>query len=360
MNNASLPVAVIGAGPVGLAAAAHLLQTGQDPLILEAGAMAGASVRQWRHVRFFSPWKYAVDTASRALLEAHGWTMPEPDAYPTGQDLIDRYLAPLAATPEIAPCLRLHTRVVSVTRQGFDKMKTAGRENAPFEVRIQTADGSEEIVLARAVIDASGTWTSPNPLGASGVPATGEAALADHIYYGIPDVLAAQRGRYAGRRVAVVGSGHSAFNAIMDLAELARQEPHTEITWVIRRPTLGQVFGGGGNDVLEERGALGQRVRALVEDGRLRLVMDFKITEVTRTEEGIVMKSGSRRGRGAATRGRDHRHDRLSPRSIIAPRVAPGSRSCPGEPSRSGPADRSQRALLRHSASTRRGGTGTP
>ena len=120
-------------------------------------------------------------------------------------------------------------------------------------LRVRGTDGREEAILARAVIDASGTWTMPNPLGADGVPAIGERALAHRIHYGIPDVLGADRARYAGRRVLVVGSGHSAFNALQDLAELARQEPGTAITWAIRRAALGQVFGGGADDEL--RGA---------------------------------------------------------------------------------------------------------
>ena len=95
-------------------------------------------------------------------------------------------------------------------------------------VRIQCPDGGEEQLLARAVIDASGTWRTPNPLGADGLPALGEAAAADQIFYGIPDVLGRDRARYAGKRVVVVGSGHSAFNALLELATLADQAPGTE------------------------------------------------------------------------------------------------------------------------------------
>ncbi len=160
MNTTQLPVAVIGAGPIGLAAAAHLVYTGQRPVIFEAGSAVGASVRQWGHVRFFSPWRYSIDTAARALLEGQGWTAPDPAGYPTGQDLVERYLVPLAATPQIAPYLRLGSRVLSVTRQGFDKMKTTGRDEAPFMLRVAGPDGREEDVLAQAVIDASGTWVS--------------------------------------------------------------------------------------------------------------------------------------------------------------------------------------------------------
>ncbi len=292
MNQSTLPIAVIGAGPVGLAAAAHLSARGLTPLILEAGATAGASVREWAHVRFFSPWRYAVDAAARALLEARGWTAPDPEGYPTGRELFDQYLAPLAALPEIAPHLRLNSRVLSVTRLGFDKMKTAGREEAPFVLRVQGPDGREEAILARAVIDASGTWTMPNPLGADGVLAIGERALAHCVFYGIPDMLGAHRARYAGRRVLVVGSGHSAFNALQDLAELAREAPGTAITWAVRRPALGQVFGGGADDALVERGALGRRIRELADAGTLQVVTGFKIAALRDTPDGIVVEGG--------------------------------------------------------------------
>jgi len=258
----------------------------------------GANIAQWRQVRFFSPWKYCLDAASVALLEAAGWTAPDPETYPTGHDLITRYLAPLAATPQMAPHLRLGVRVVSVTRQGFDKMKTVGRAEAPFLLHLLTRSEGverEERVLARAVIDASGTWTTPNPLGASGVPASGERTVRDHIAYRIPDVLCADRARYAGRRVLVAGSGHSAFNVLADLAELARQEPATQITWVIRRTVADrQLIGGGQTDALPARGALGQRVATLVDAGALRLVTAFKVTALQQTGAGIVVTGDQR------------------------------------------------------------------
>jgi 2-polyprenyl-6-methoxyphenol hydroxylase-like FAD-dependent oxidoreductase len=83
------PIAIIGAGPVGLAAAAHLLARGERPLLLEAGMDIGHAVRQWGHVRLFSPWRYLIDPAARRLLEAAGWLAPDPDALPTGAALLD-------------------------------------------------------------------------------------------------------------------------------------------------------------------------------------------------------------------------------------------------------------------------------
>ena len=293
----ALPVAVIGAGPVGLAAAAHLLARGETPLVLEAGAAVGASIRAWGHVRLFSPRRYVVDGASRALLEAQGWEAPDGEVLPTGTELVERYLEPLAAHPALAPHVRLGTRVVSVARRSYDKMKTEGRDHAPFVLRVRTASGSEEELLARAVIDASGTYTSPNPLGANGVPARGEAALSSRVFYGIPDVLGVHRARYEGKRVLVAGSGHSAFNTLLDLARLASEVPETEITWVVRAPVskASALFGGGEEDELPARGALGQGVRRLVQTGRVRLV-SLRIGAIEDTSAGIVVRGESPEG----------------------------------------------------------------
>ena len=291
MSQTSLPVAVIGAGPIGLAAAAHLLARGETPLVLEAGDSVGASIRMWAHVRVFSPWRYNTDPAATALLERAGWTPPPAEALPTGGELVEQYLKPLSELPAIAPHLRLNTRVLSVARQGFDKMKTPGRELAPFVLQVRSGSGDEEEVLAKAVIDASGTYTSPNPLGANGVPAFGERANADRIVYGIPDVLGTDRARYANKRVMVAGSGHSAFNALLDLATLAEEEPRTGITWVVRRSDLRQLFGGEDKDMLPARGTLGTAVRQMVEAGRLTFVPGFKIARIARSADGAVVSS---------------------------------------------------------------------
>lgn len=290
MDRESLPVVVIGAGPVGLAAAAHLLERGLEPLVLERGAQVGASVAEWGHVRFFSPWQYSIDRAAGDLLRASGWESPDPDAFPTGADLVERYLRPLAELPALRDRIRLDSEVTGVTRDGFDKMKSPGRDLAPYAVTVRNATGDDDMILARAVIDASGTWSRPNPIGASGRPALGEAALTGNIAYGIPDVLGTARERYAGKRVLVVGSGHSAFNVLLDLVDLAAEVPGTEVTWAIRKPAhrLGTLFGGGINDALPARGELGARIQQLVMAGQLRLVTGARIARLEQTPDGIV------------------------------------------------------------------------
>jgi hypothetical protein len=288
MTSEPLPVAVIGAGPVGLAAAAHLVHRGEVPIVLEAGDRVGAMVREWSHVRVFSPWRYNVDPTAAGMLAKAGWTMPDPDRLPTGRELVAEYLEPLAALAEIQPSLRLGTRVLHVSRRGVDKLRTEGRDAAPFVLRVRTPAGEEQEILARAVIDASGTSASPSPLGADGTPARGESALRDRVFYGIPDVLGSHRDRYAGRRVAVVGSGHSALNTLLDLAELTKVEPQTEITWIVRRPLSARVFGGGTADALPARGALGHQARQLLDGGRVTLVVG-RVAALARTPRGVAI-----------------------------------------------------------------------
>jgi Pyridine nucleotide-disulphide oxidoreductase len=277
-----LPVVVIGAGPVGLAAAAHLLDRGLEPLVLEAGPQVGANIAQWRHVRLFSPWCLALDPVSVRLLDQAGWTGPDPDALPTGADLLEDYLTPLAALPALASRIRLHTRVVAVARRDLDKVRSPGRDQLPFLVRVRDRDGRLADLQARAVIDASGTWTQPNPLGASGLPALGEPGAGARITYGLPDIGGRDRERYAGRRTVVVGAGHSAATSLLALAELQQQAPGTEVVWAVRSATARPLVGKGNAeaDELPARGRLATDLAALVEAGRIELVSGFRIHTV--------------------------------------------------------------------------------
>ncbi|RXT57751.1 flavoprotein [Bosea sp. Tri-44] len=275
-----LPVAVIGAGPVGLAAAANLVARGLAVKVYEAGIAAGANISDWGHVRLFSPWAYNVDQAARSLLEKAGWRAPDEAVYPTGADFVREYLAPLAQSPALAPVIEYGARVRTIGRRGIDKVVSRARELHPFQLTIVDSDGRVRRELARAVIDASGTWASPNPLGAGGVAAEGEEKFADRIAYSIPDVLGGDRASYAGRTTVVVGAGHSAANALLDLAELATQEPATKAIWLTRGSNLSRVYGGGADDQLAARGDLGQRLRQLVEAGRIELVAGFAVTTV--------------------------------------------------------------------------------
>lgn len=278
-----LPVAVIGAGPVGLAAAAHLYERGVSFTVLEAGDAPAAAVRAWGHVRLFSPWRYNIDAAAGRLLAEAGWVHPDPDALPTGAQLAGDYLAPLADLSAIKPHIRYRARVTAITRLGLDRLRSAGRDAAPFLIRL--ADGED--LVARAVIDASGTWSAPNVLGGSGIPAHGETAAADLVEHALPDVLGADRSRFAGRHTLVVGAGHSAANTLLALAELAEQEPGTTVTWALRGASPQRTYGGGDADALPARGALGARLRDHVHAGRIGLRTGFSVHALHRLPDGV-------------------------------------------------------------------------
>ncbi|GCL65618.1 arsenic resistance N-acetyltransferase ArsN2 [Pseudaquabacterium pictum] len=282
----ALPVAVHGAGPVGLAAAAQLIERGIPFVILEAASTVGANLLDYGHVRLFSPWRYDIDPAMARLLQPTGWQSPSADELPLAGEVVQRVLEPFARLPQVASVLQLSTKVIAVTREGFDKVKSAGRENAPFVIRA-VREGRTFELKARAVIDSTGTWNTPNPVGASGLPAIGEPEVADRIFYGIPDVLGTHRSRYAGQRTLVVGAGHSAANALLALAELAWQAPGTRLLWSVRSPVLTRVFGGGDADALPARGALGSSLRNLRDSGGLTFHAGLRITRIERQGDAL-------------------------------------------------------------------------
>ncbi len=216
-----------------------------------------------------------IDPAAAALLGQIGWTPPPAAEHPTGNDLVERYLEPLAAHPAIGPQppprRHRHRGDPPRTQPPRHRRPRPGTVRGPVR-----ADGVEHEFTATAVVDASGTWTTPNPLGAAGIPARGEQAASARIRYGIPDVLGADRARYASKRVAVAGGGHSAANVLLDLAAVAATAPGTKVTWLLRRPGAARLVGGGANDELPERGRLGTAVDELVAERVIAVEHGFR------------------------------------------------------------------------------------
>jgi hypothetical protein len=235
----------------------------------------------------FSPWRYDIDDAARRLLSATDWIAPDADELPTGAELVEKYLLPLAQTEVISSRLRTRTRVLAVARDGADRTRSLGRERRGYVVRTLNAEGRVEDVLARAVIDASGTYGTSNPLGTSGLAAHGEAEARGFVTGPLPDVLGLQRGSFAGKHTLVVGMGHSAANTLLSLLELAESVPDTKVTWAIRGGSTRRLFGGGDDDELPARGLLGSRLQAALEAGRLTLIKRVSIEQLVTGSETV-------------------------------------------------------------------------
>jgi thioredoxin reductase len=279
-----LPVAIIGAGPVGLAAAANLAERGIDFAVFEAGGEPASAVREWGHTRLFSPWKHLVDPAARRLLEPTGWTLPSPETAPTGSELVAQYVGPLSRVTAIASRVQYGVRVTDVAREGMDRTRSSGRSSTPFVLRVRDASGITSEVSARAVIDASGTWQTPNALGSNGLGLLGLADVSDLVVGALPDVRGRDRGRFAGKCVAVVGAGHSAANTLLGLVALAEERPDTRVIWVIRNAQAVRV-SSSEDDELADRARLGGRVDAAVRDGLIEVTDRFEIIRAERVKD---------------------------------------------------------------------------
>ena len=287
-TNKSLPIAIIGGGPVGLAAAAHLKVRNLPFLLFEAGATVAANILSWRHIRVFSPWRYNIDKAARQLLNNSRWESPDDEGLPTGEELYNEYFKPLSELPSIKANIILGTKVLSIGRKNVDKMKTWGRESLPYVVQVLRENEIEQYYV-KGVIDASGTWNSPNPIGSGGVYALGEVENHEKIFYGIPDILQQHETRYMNRSVLVVGSGHSAINAILELDKLKEKYPATEIHWAVRKNNISDVYGGQANDALAARGALGIKIEELIVNDRVSVYTSFQIQQLIRQENKLTI-----------------------------------------------------------------------
>ncbi len=292
-------VAILGAGPIGLDAALAAAQAGLSFTLYESAEDVAANVRAWGHVRLFTPWSMNLSERMRARLGASA--PQEPDVCPTGHELVERALAPVAAQPDVAAALRVGTRVVAVSRAGLvksDEIGTGARSGHPFRLLVRDAQG-ERVEQADVVLDCTGTYGNPNPTGDGGIPAPGESALADRIVRAIPDVEG-QPERWRGRAVLVVGSGHSAQTAVRDLERLAAIYPGTRVTWVVRSPK-GRI-APIEDDPLEGRARLTERADVLLAGGSPHVwaLPGFVVDELQPVEDGVA--AVLRDGRGTRRR----------------------------------------------------------
>ncbi|OCS84641.1 NAD(P)-binding domain-containing protein [Caryophanon tenue] len=279
------PVAIIGAGPIGLAAAAHLQQRNIPFFIVEKGDVAD-NIRSWQHVTLFSPWQYNIDHVANQLLTATGWQTPIQTNIPTGAQLIDAYLQPLAALFEKQ--IFTHHEVIGISKEQTDRMKSQNRAQQAFQLVVETKVGIKTM-KARAIIDATGTWGHPSPAASNGLWLRGEQQAAPFMTYTIPTDEQLQL--YASKHVAVIGSGHSAIQSLLQLVALKEHYPQTTITWIVRKARIEDAYGGGSNDELAARGELGLRIAYFVENGTIHVKTAFTIEQVRATSQRLTLKS---------------------------------------------------------------------
>lgn len=285
MSSPATRVAIIGAGPIGLDAALTAVGAGMDVSVLEAGPSVATNVLDWGHVRLFTPWEMVVSPRMAAALRSAGRPLPEGEA-PTGADLVEQVLRPLAATPSLQGRIRTGARVVSVGRAGLlkhEEIGTGARALADFRILVAGHRRREWVEEADLVLDCSGTWGNPNPLGAGGIPAPGEMSCTT-VSHRIPDVDG--DAAFRGERILVVGAGHSAMTAVRDLCRLAGENPDTHIYWAVRDPEPRLV--GEANDPLPLRRTLIEGVADLVRNtaAPLELIPGVEVTSLHQSGTG--------------------------------------------------------------------------
>ncbi|HET7436366.1 MAG TPA: FAD-dependent oxidoreductase [Thermoanaerobaculia bacterium] len=229
-------VLVIGAGPMGIAAAAGASDRGHDVTVVERGEV-GASLRTWGPTRFFSPLAMNVSPSMRSRLGSI-----DDDALLTGPEYVEEILEPIAKTLRV----KTNARVIAIGRRGLTRSDYAGhplRAEKPFRVVLQ----DDETLEADVVLDASGGLVVPRAFGAGGLPPRGLSRLTQPPIRTLGE-LASRVDELRGKRVLVVGDGHSAANAIVMLAN----EPSVHVVWAVRtanRKPCEEVM----NDPLPER-----------------------------------------------------------------------------------------------------------
>jgi hypothetical protein len=282
-------IVVIGGGPIGIAAAIGAADRGFDVTLLEEGEV-GQSLRSWGSTRFFTP--LAMNVSPR-MLELLGSDAPPADALLTGAEMADRVLVPLAARQPLQGKVRTRTRVLAIGRRGLTRSDYAGhplRAERPF--RLVVENGVEQTLEADAVLDATGGYAVPNPIGSGGLPARGESRLGRRLIHTLGE-LDDRLAELRGKRVLLVGDGHSAANAVIVLASLAAEDPATRIIWAVRslkRRPCEEI----ANDPLPERERVVAQANALAENPPPFLVVERRaaIDSFTESDDGLLVTLG--------------------------------------------------------------------
>src|SRR5215216_4932911 len=176
-----IDIAIIGAGPCGLAAAISARRAGLDALVFDGDCVVSSITQYPTYATFFS-------TAEK--LSLGGLPFITPGEKPSRRDALAYYRA---VVKHFAIPVRQYERVTRVD----------GREGA-FLVHTSRRGIARE-TPARSIVVATGYWGSPNRLGVPGE----DLPHVSHAY---------REGHYAFQQNAVVvGGGNSAAEAALDL-----------------------------------------------------------------------------------------------------------------------------------------------
>jgi thioredoxin reductase len=279
-----MKIAIIGGGPIGIEAALYASVAGFEVQLFERGRI-GENARTWGHVEMFTEWKRNRSPLGEKLLRQRGDNLPPAEEYPTGNSLAD-YLLRLVSLPELKSKVVPQTQVLSITRDGLNKGDLFGdprRNSQPFRLVTKGIAG-EKARKFDAILDCTGVYTSPNNVGIGGAKCIGESTLTQFIDYTIPDIAGADRLRFAGKHTVVVGSGHSAAQTALAIADLMEKYSKTRLTWVVRRSLAidGSLYLLDPNDNSTGRRKLGERANHLVRDSRVDLRVNAQVEAISR------------------------------------------------------------------------------
>jgi thioredoxin reductase len=278
-----MKIAILGGGPIGVEAALYGACAGFDVSLFERGQIA-QSVREWGHVQVFTEWKRNRSPLAVRLLREQGVLLPPGEEYSSGDELAD-YVQNLSALAPLQNRVFSHTQVRAITRRAClksDYINDPRRADFPFRLLLRDARG-ERIEFFDAVLDATGTYATPNWMGSGGAPCVGEIDCKERIDYKLPDVPGKERARFAGRSTLVVGSGHSAASTLLSVANLMNEFPTTKLVWIVRRdvPPHGAPYTIVAEETSATRARLHRRVNALMQHPNVTFLPRTTIEKVS-------------------------------------------------------------------------------
>ncbi|MFC3861644.1 YpdA family putative bacillithiol disulfide reductase [Deinococcus antarcticus] len=182
LSDGLVDVAIVGAGPVGLAAAIACKRAGLSYVVLEKGCVVNAIFEYPTYMSFFT-------TAPELEIGNHPMV--------TGHDKPDRRDALMY--------YRLVTQREALNVRQYTEVKKVHAAPAGFTLEIEAQDGTGGVVEARRVVVATGYYDNPLFMGIPGE----DSENVSHYY--------TEAHPFMGLNVTVIGAGNSAADAALDL-----------------------------------------------------------------------------------------------------------------------------------------------